>query len=483
MKNISLYTALIFSSASYAIENGAFLNWSSSYSDIATFNCTGTVIAGNKLITASHCEPQKNSVYLADSKLLSATSSNHPTSLDDEFAPDVSVWTLPETVQTENIRFIANLNTDPVNDNDYVTILGFAGGTELNSAKTMINSSFSKANNWYRSTFIGNGITQGGDSGGPWLNEEGKIVAIHRSVDDDSSMIATRLYSVKDWLLKEINGWHYPTVKTGSGNLSIKIQSLHQGGATNGAYTTGNISLTGGTCFDREFSPFETCTYNVKASEWASGTLHLSKTEVININPVVVPSADTTNTFKVTRTNTTPFSGKREKGLQMYQEDWGSSDSVEVSMGQSVTVNEDTVTMLTTESLMDCSAIAILTGFDGINYTKRTLMHLNGSNVYAPLNYEENAKHILSEAKESLQNGGKVIICGGMSSQSDFGLEITIRQKEILDLIKMDNTDVVIAGSKSISVSPDGSFTLDGFTRGELDEETKHQIVQNAIND
>ena len=108
-------------------------------------------------------------------------------------------------------------------------------------------------------------------------------------------MFATSLFFVKDWLLEQINGWHYPTLKSGSGNINIKVQSLHQGGVADSAYTTGDITLTGGSCVGHTLSAFETCTYDVSAPNSASGTLHLSATETININPAATQSSVTTN--------------------------------------------------------------------------------------------------------------------------------------------------------------------------------------------
>lgn len=123
---------------------------------------------------------------------------------------------------------------------------------------------------------------------------------------------------------------------------------------------------------------------------------------------------------KVTRTN-------HHSGFEKLRESWnkwqsgrlGQSDAVaftkllpvDVAMGRSITVSGDNT--LTTSGLSDCSAIAVLTGWDGAQFADRTLMHLTGGNVYSTLNNEDNAVSVLDNAKRSLKGGGKVIICGG----------------------------------------------------------------------
>lgn len=92
---------------------------------------------------------------------------------------------------------------------------------------------------------------------------------------------------------------------------------------------------------------------------------------------------------KVTRTN-------HHSGFEKLRESWnklqsgrlGQSDAVaftkllpvDVAMGKSITVSGDYT--LTTGSLLDSSAIAVLTGWDGTKFADRTLMNLIGGMLF-----------------------------------------------------------------------------------------------------
>ncbi|WP_341666163.1 trypsin-like serine protease, partial [Vibrio sp.] len=268
-KKLASIALTIASYSAVAVENGTPHSWTEN-ADLATFNCTGTLLGGKYLITAGHCELQKGNIAFSDGSWSNAVVNNHPGGIGDPNGPDVAVWNLEQIHFTEDIHFIANLGSEPVSNGDYIDIYGFAGSQILNVAKTQIDILGTSNTNWYSTKDIGAGITEAGDSGGPWLNQDGDIVAIHNS-GADGTMLATSLYVVKDWLLEQINGWHYPTLKTGNGNISIKVQSLHQGGVADSAYTTGDITLTGGSCVGHTLSAFETCTYDVSAPNSASG--------------------------------------------------------------------------------------------------------------------------------------------------------------------------------------------------------------------
>ncbi|MFT0475799.1 hypothetical protein ACMSI6_17990 [Pseudomonas antarctica] len=136
---------------------------------------------------------------------------------------------------------------------------------------------------------------------------------------------------------------------------------------------------------------------------------------------------------------------------------------VEVMMGYSHTA-EDPHTELSTRSLTDCSALAVLTDLkDGV-YQKRTLMHLTGSNLEFGL-FDKDAYQVLDELNTSLAKGGKVIFVGGIDSQSTVGMGVVVGQafngkKPLLDILKKPGVQTTIASSLGVSIKPDGSFKL-----------------------
>lgn len=99
-----------------------------------------------------------------------------------------------------------------------------------------------------------------------------------------------------------------------------------------------------------------------------------------------------------------------------------------VNMGESVTlIGGDTV--LSTSGLSDCSALAILSNWNGHTYHRRTLMHLVGSSLDRGL-WGIDVYSVISRLKTSLSAGGKIILVGGLSSQSNYGLALTIGQSK-----------------------------------------------------
>ncbi|OAE11127.1 hypothetical protein AZH11_21645 [Pseudomonas simiae] len=121
---------------------------------------------------------------------------------------------------------------------------------------------------------------------------------------------------------------------------------------------------------------------------------------------------------------------------------------LEVLMGYSHNA-EDPHTQLSTRSLTDCSALAVLTHLkDGV-YQKRTLMHLTGSNLEFGL-FDKDTYQVLDELNTSLANGGKVIFVGGIESQSAVGMGFVLGQefngkKPLLDILKKPGVETTIA--------------------------------------
>lgn len=159
-----------------------------------------------------------------------------------------------------------------------------------------------------------------------------------------------------------------------------------------------------------------------------------------------------------------------------------SAKPVEVLMGYSHTA-EDAHSVLSTRSLTDCSALAVLSDLkDGV-YQKRTLMHLTGSNLEYGL-FDNDTYQLLDELDRSLANGGKVIFVGGVESQSTAGMGSVLDQsyqgkKPLLDLLRKPGVDTVIASSLGVDINPDGTFKLiEGTGKG-----TFSQPMINAVFD
>lgn len=141
------------------------------------------------------------------------------------------------------------------------------------------------------------------------------------------------------------------------------------------------------------------------------------------------------------------------------------SQPVDIFMGNSQTLNQGNESILTTRSLTDCSAIAVLTDWDGKVYRTRTLMHLSGSNVEHGL-IGEDASKLLSSLDGSLNRGGKVILVAGIDSHSTVGMGIIIgqttnNQRPLMSLLKdREGVSVTVASSLGVSIYPDGTFKL-----------------------
>lgn len=159
-------------------------------------------------------------------------------------------------------------------------------------------------------------------------------------------------------------------------------------------------------------------------------------------------------------------------------------EPIDVLMGYSHSV-EDAHSVLSTRSLTDCSALAVLTDLkDGV-YQKRTLMHLTGSNLDAGL-LNEDAYEVLDELDKSLAKGGKVIFVGGTESQSPVGMGFVLGQesqgkKPLLDLLNKPGVETTIASSVGVSVNPDGTFKLiEGTGKGVFTQPMIDNVLRNA---
>lgn len=125
----------------------------------------------------------------------------------------------------------------------------------------------------------------------------------------------------------------------------------------------------------------------------------------------------------------------------------------------SVTVT-DPSTLLFTRGISDCSAIVIFSDLkDGI-YGKRTLMHLRGSSL------NELQSKAIRDAQTSFADGSaKLILVGGDSARSPYGISATLRQEHngetlLADLVRKNPNSITITTASGIDVNPNGTFNL-----------------------
>ncbi|WP_299143999.1 trypsin-like peptidase domain-containing protein [uncultured Vibrio sp.] len=289
MKKIAVGLSIsLLSSSVLAIVNGTVVDWQNDFDDMVKNSCTGMVVGGGNILSAAHCD-DSTGITFADGTVMDAvTRDDHPSYLwaADGSPYDVSIWTLSQTAQTQNIHYFADLSVSNIALGDDIKLYGFGGNNPLSYS----SASITRLSDDYKTAFevtstIGD-VTQG-DSGGVWLNSDSNIVAINRSIIGSRQTAGTDLTYAKDFLLEQINGWHYPTVLKGTGTQTIKVQSLHQNPVVDAAYVAGDVEITGGTCTLSTIEAFDTCTYELDVT--GSGQLHLTTNEVIDINPVTAP--------------------------------------------------------------------------------------------------------------------------------------------------------------------------------------------------
>lgn len=291
-KAAALITVLLSNNA-FAIQNGESVPWEQ-HQSVVNMNCTGTVLSGNRIITAAHCS-WKNTGGLRDVSSFLGTPETDPktveqieySSPDGKFL-DIAIWKLNGDITTNEALL---LSINPIEENDQITVLGMGGDLINNSLlkKGLFSAQENKNKSSLNLSVIGEGQTEPGDSGSPYINKAGSIVGIHNGSSSDQSN-GTKITAAKDFILENVNAWHYPTTaKTKNGTVIITAQSLHKDDVSDTAYTEGDATITGGSCVGSSvIKPFDTCTYEV-SSNGAEGKLILGANDTVTINKTVKP--------------------------------------------------------------------------------------------------------------------------------------------------------------------------------------------------
>jgi len=254
------------------------------FPSLVTMNCTGTIIAGNWVMTAGHCLKE-------DIQLVGATSENGRIVVATEIIQhsddtDFALWRLRETPLLDKSLFLSRQFVE--NDYDKVyTGYGFGQtGLSLNSATFKVRGAFTGTKELSMEALTEAKIVSG-DSGSPVVDQKGRIVGIHISSASENST-ATRISYVADFILSTINAWHHPTIGgvTAGQSTTIEVQSLHVEPVTDTAFRTGDIEIdvANSSCMTGQVQPFDICTYTVSSKNGYEGVLTLEDGHTVTFN-------------------------------------------------------------------------------------------------------------------------------------------------------------------------------------------------------
>ena len=299
--------ALTSTTPAWAVVNGEEIVWQDNDNVVSLSHCTGTRIGRNFVLTAAHChEGDVQISYIKDVNnediQLVESVTKHPNYIPMRITEDVAIVALTNSTDFKDIQFFKDLSIPTFVQGASFSAIGF-GGTGMTPTRT--EYVLSSQVETYPFHIVGKQLTESyftkGDSGSAWTNKGDEIFAITQGIGADEEdqvhdVGGTDLHYAADFILENVDGWHYPTIADADGKTTIEVQSLHRDNVTDSAYVTGDATLITeeSTCLNGPIKPFGRCTYVID-SNGRKAKLHLSESEVVRINPNAADATDNTD--------------------------------------------------------------------------------------------------------------------------------------------------------------------------------------------